>query len=136
LNKTIINKDNNLFYIITAMPIIEFNEIQKAALVSLLIEMVNADHTVDPAECAVFDTICVEYNVGDDTYRTGRSLDSMVAIEIMKRMSDLQKIVVAQLLTRVIDADAKDDDKEIHLLNHICRATGVDTLINARVGED
>lgn len=118
------------------MAIILFNETQKAALVSLLIEMINADRIVDPAECAVFDTICVEYGICDETFSLGRSLDGLVAIEIMKRMSDVQKIVVAQLLTRVIDADARDDDMEIQLFNIICRATGVDTLINAMDGQD
>lgn len=111
---------------------IDFNETQKAALVSLLIEMINADKIVDPAECTVFDTICVEYGICDETFSLGRSLDGLVAVDIMKRMSDMQKIVVAQLLTRVIDADARDDDKEIQLFNIICKATGVDTLINAR----
>ncbi len=118
------------------MPFIEFNETQKAALVSLLIEMINADKVVDPAECAMFDTICVEYGICDETYRLGRSLDSMVAIEIMKRMSDFQKLVVAHLLTRVIDADARDDDNEIKLFNIICKATGVDILINAKGIDD
>lgn len=118
------------------MPIIEFTETQKAAIVSLLIEMINADSEVHPNECAVFDTICVEYGICDDTFNLGRSLNSMVALDIMKRMGDIQKIVTAQLLTRVIDADANDDDKEIQLLNIICKATGVDTLINARGGEE
>ena len=79
------------------MAIVTFNETQKAAIVSLLIEM-------------------------------------MVAIDIMKRMSDIQKITTAQLLTRVIDADAKDDDREIMLFNTICKITGVDVLVNARDG--
>jgi uncharacterized tellurite resistance protein B-like protein len=116
------------------MPIVEFNETQKAALVSLLIEMVNADKVVDPAECAVFDAICVEYAVSEETFNIGRSLDCMVAVDIMKRMSDMQKIATAQLLTRVIDADAKDDNKEIQLFNLICKATGVDVLVNAKGG--
>ena len=114
------------------MAIIDFNETQKAAVVSLLIEMINADKVVDPSECAVYNTICVEYGVCDETVNLGRALDSMVAIDIMKRMSDIQKIVVAQLLTRVIDADARDDDNEIKLFNVICRATGVDVLIDAK----
>ena len=118
------------------VPPIDFNETQKAAVVSLLIEMINADRVVDPAECAVFDTICVEYGICDETYRLGRSLSGLVAIDIMKRMSDIQKITVAHLLTRVIDADARDDDNEIMLFNIICRATGVDTLINARGDKD
>ena len=115
---------------------IEFSETQKAAIVSLLIEMINIDDEVHPNECSVFDTICVEYGISDETFNLGRSLNSMVALDIMKRMGDLQKIATAQLLTRVIDADANDDDKEIQLFNVICRATGVDTLINAKGGEE
>ena len=42
------------------MAIIEFSETQKAAIVSLLIEMINIDNEVHPNDCAVFDTICVE----------------------------------------------------------------------------
>ena len=118
------------------MPIIDFNETQKAAIVSLLIEMINADNEVHPNECTVFDSICVEYGICDDTFSLGRSLNSMVAIDIMKHMSDIQKLVTAQLLTRVIDADANDDDKEIQLFNIICKATGVDTLINAKGGAE
>ena len=114
------------------MPIIQFNETQKAAVVSLLIEMINADSVVDPSECDVFDTICAEYCIDDDIFNLGRSLNSLVALDIMKRMSDMQKLATAQLLTRVIDADARDDDKEIKLFNIICNVTGVDVLINAR----
>lgn len=110
---------------------IQFNETQKAALVSLLIEMINIDGVIDPSECDVFNTICVEYAIGEEAFNVGRSLNSMVAVDIMKRMNDLQKLTIAHLLTRVIDADACDDDKEIQLLNIICRATGVDILVNA-----
>lgn len=114
---------------------IEFNETQKAAIVSLLIEMINADKVVDPNECVVFDTICVEYGITEETFNLGRALNSMVAVDIMKRMSDIQKIATAQLLIRVIDADTNDDDKEIQLFNLICKATGVDVLVNAKSAE-
>jgi uncharacterized tellurite resistance protein B-like protein len=109
-----------------------FNDTQKAAIVSLLIEMINADQEVHPSECAVFDAICIQYGINDEIYNLGRALNSMVAIDIMKRMTDVQKIATAQLLTRVIDADAKDDDNEIQLLNVICKITGVDALIAAQ----
>ncbi len=114
------------------MATIVFSETQKAAIVSLLIEMINVDKKVDPSECSVFDLICVECGISDEIFKLGRSLNSMVAIDIMKRMSDMQKIATAQMLTRVIDADAQDDDREIKLFNVICEATGVDVLISAR----
>lgn len=114
------------------MAMIEFSETQKAAVVSLLIEMINIDGAVDPRECDVFNTICVEYGINSEAFSLGQRLDSLLAVDLMKRMSDIQKIATAQLLTRVIDADSNDDDKEIQLFNIICRATGVDVLINAK----
>ena len=110
---------------------IHFNDNQKAAIVSLLIEMINVDNVVDPSECDEFDIICAEYGIDDETYRLGKALNSMIALDMMKRMSDIQKIAVAQLLTRVMDADSNADDNEIRLLNIICRYTGVDLLIDA-----
>ena len=118
------------------MAIIDFTDTQKAALVSLLIEMINVDDNVDPRECAVFNTICVEYGINDEVFALGQNLDCLVALDLMKRMSDIQKIATAQLLTRVIDADATDDDKEIQLFNIICLSTGVDALIAAQGGEE
>lgn len=114
---------------------IHFNDNQKAAIVSLLIEMINVDSVVDPSECDEFDTICAEYGIDDEAYRLGKALNCMVALDMMRRMSDVQKIAAAQLLTRVIDADAKADDNEIRLLNVICRYTGVDLLIDAHGGD-
>ena len=110
---------------------IEFSETQKAAVVSLLIEMINVDGIVDPRECDVFNTICVECAIDDEAFSLGQRLDCMVAVDMMKRMSDIQKLKTAHLLTRVIDADTNDDDQEIQLFNIICKATGVDVLINA-----
>jgi len=76
--------------------------------------------------------ICAETQVPEDIYNIGRSLNPIVALDIMKRMNDLQKIHTAQLLTRVIDADACDDDREIELFNLICRETGVDVLMDTK----
>jgi len=109
---------------------ITFNDTQKSAIISLLVEMINVDKRVDPAEVGVFNNICGELHVSEDVYNIGLALDSMVALDVMKRMSDIQKIYTARLLTRVIDADALDDDNEIRLLNIICKITGIDVLIN------
>ena len=58
------------------MPIVSFNDTQKAAIVSLLIEMINADSVVEVSECEVFDAICVEYSISDEIFLVGRGLDS------------------------------------------------------------
>jgi len=115
---------------------ITFNDTQKSAIVSLLVEMINADRHVDPTEVEMFNSICAELHINEDIYRIGIALNSMVALDMMRRMNDQQKIKTACMLVRVIDADANDDDREIHLFYNICHYTGVDVLIDNLAHED
>lgn len=114
---------------------ISFSDTQKQAIVSLLVEMINADECVANGEVTVFNTICAELGITAEIFKVGYALNRDVAINIMKSMSDLQKIYTAKLLTRVIDADAKDDDREIQLLNAICQQTGLNILLDLDLGQ-
>ena len=102
---------------------------QKEALVSLIIEMINCDSTITLEELHESNVINAELGITDDIFRVGLALDVRYAIQIVKEMSDEQKLHVGYLLTRIIDADGEDADSEIDLLNHICRETGIDELL-------
>ena len=67
-----------------------------------------------------------------DTFETGRALDTKYAIEAVKAMTDEQKIVLGKLLVEVIDADDKVTHAELALLNHICRQSGIDVILNKK----
>ena len=107
-----------------------FNEGERAALVSLLLEMVNVDHTVTFEELIVTNHIHSRFAIDSDDFNTGRNLDPIYALYVVKNMNDEQKRTVAKLLVEVIDADGIDADEEINLLNFICDATGLDVLFN------
>ncbi|MBR6284449.1 MAG: TerB family tellurite resistance protein [Muribaculaceae bacterium] len=108
---------------------IEYTTRQKEAIVSLLIEMANADNKVTLEELHESNVINAELGITDEIFRVGRALALPYAIEVLKQMSDEQKIDVGLMLTRIIDADGEVDDVEIDLLNHICTAAGIDKLL-------
>ncbi len=109
---------------------IEFSSRQKEALVSLIIEMVNADSKVTLEELHASNVINAQLGITDDIFKVGRALSLPYAIEVVSAMTDEQKREVGVLLTRVIDADGEVDDKEIGLLNHICAVAGIDRLFD------
>ncbi len=108
----------------------QYSDIQKAALVSLLIEMVNADRRIDLEEVRVLNHICRELNIDSDTFTCGRGLIYKAAIVIASRMSEEKKIHAAKALVRIIDADNEIDPNELRLLNEICEATGIDLVFD------
>ena len=105
-----------------------FNEGERAALVSLLLEMVNVDRSVAYEELIVTNHIHSRFAICTDDFNAGRNLDPVHALYVVKNMNDDQKRTVAQLLVEVIDADQIVTDEEINLLNFICDATGLDIL--------
>ncbi|MBQ4138225.1 MAG: TerB family tellurite resistance protein [Muribaculaceae bacterium] len=105
-----------------------FNKNERTALVSLLIEMVNADHEVVFEELIQTNHINTRFGITSDDFVTGKALDPIYALYIVKNMTDDQKRLIAQLLVEVIDADGIDSDEEISLLNFICDATGLTPL--------
>jgi uncharacterized tellurite resistance protein B-like protein len=105
-----------------------FNDGERAALVSLLLEMVNVDHSVAYEELIVTNNIHSRFSISTNDFNAGRNLDPVHALYVVKNMTDVQKRTVAQLLVEVIDADELVTDEEINLLNFICTATGLDLL--------
>ena len=110
---------------------IEYTSRQKAAIVSLIIEMVNADNTITLEELHATNTINAELGITDDDFALGRALHLPYALEIVSQMTDEQKLDVGVMLTRIIDADEVHDN-EIALLNHICVCTGIDKILRQR----
>ena len=107
-----------------------FTDTQKEAIVSLIIEMLNVDNDINLQEMRVSNLINAELAITDDIFNVGRALDVQFAVEITRCMNDEQKIFVAQLLTRIIDADERVDDSEIAFLNWVCQQTGIDILLH------
>lgn len=107
-----------------------YTDTQKAAIISLVIEMINIDNVVSIEELTVSNIINNELHISQEIFEMGKALQVEYAIELVKKMTDQQKFEVGKLLTRIIDADGVVKPVEINLLNSICNLTGLDVILS------
>lgn len=107
-----------------------FTNQEKIAIVSILIEMANADKRIAYEEMITLNLICRRLNIDNNSFVVAKGLKGEFAIEVLKTMTDDKKLELAQLMVEVIDSDNHADDAEIALLNHACHAIGIDKLLN------
>lgn len=108
-----------------------FSDAQKIALVSLAIEMANADSEIQTEEVQELNRLYRTLAVSEDMLIVAKALPCIAACKVVASMADNQKIFIGKTLVRIIDADNQDQDDEIKMLNEICRLTGIDLLLES-----
>ena len=107
----------------------EFTSQEKIAVLSLLIEMANADDQIVFEEMIAINLICQRLEIDHDSFVVAYDLKCEHAIEVLKNMSEDKKLRLAKMMVEIIDSDNEVDDREIALLNHACHKIGIDTLL-------
>lgn len=107
-----------------------FTDQEKIAIVSLLIEMANADQRIAYEEMITINLICQRLEVDHNSFVVAHGLKCEHAIKVLTTMSDDKKLQLAKLLVDIIDSDNDVDSAEIELLNHACKQLGIDKLLN------
>ena len=108
---------------------ITFTQSEKAAIMCLVIEMVNVDDEVAYEELLATNVAMRALGVDRETFTMAHALKFEHAIAVVAAMTPRHKIAVGKLLTQIIDADGNVADSELHLLARIARATGLDRLV-------
>lgn len=108
----------------------QFTDQEKIALMSLLIEMANADSRIVFEEMITINLICQKLEIDHNSFVVAYDLKCEHAIEVLKNMIDDKKLRLAKMMVEIIDSDNNIDDAEIALLNHACHEIGIDTLLN------
>lgn len=109
---------------------VTFDGNQKAAIVALLLDMVNADGKVTFEELVCTNHMLRCLGVTEEDFLLGRDrLKDDYALHIALNMTDEQKIVLGKLLVEVIDADGKVDPSELHLLKSFALKTGLEPFL-------
>ena len=104
---------------------VNFTDIEKQAIVSLIIEMVNADRVITMEELIASNNINVELGINDEVFQAGLALNADYAVEVVKKMDTDRKCFVARLLVRIMDADGASES-EHDLLEYIGQRIGLD----------
>lgn len=106
-----------------------FNSHEKAAIVSLLLEMANIDSVVTFEELVDSNNINARLSISQEVFDLGRNLDVKYATHAVKNMPKEKQLHVASLLVEMIDSDSEVKLSELQLLNFICKETGLDQKI-------
>ena len=105
-----------------------FTNQEKIAIMSVLIEMANADKVIAYEEMITINLICRRLEIDHNSFVVGHGLKYDHAIEVLKNMNDDKKRELARLMVELIDSDNIVDEYEIALLNHACSKIGIDKL--------
>lgn len=102
-----------------------FTDIEKQAIVSLIIEMINADRVITIEELVASNAINAELGISEEIFQAGKALNFDYAIQVVKKMDTQHKCFVAQQLVRIMDSDGADE-AEHNLFGHIGRLIELD----------
>ena len=102
-----------------------FTDIEKQAIVSLIIEMINVDKVITIEEMYASNAINAELGINEEIFKAGMALNFDYAVQVVKKMDTQRKCYVAQQLVRIMDAFGADE-AEHDLLEHIGRLIDLD----------
>ena len=107
----------------------EFNSIERIAITSVLIGMMNVDNDVDVREVLYFNQIQNIIGITQEEFKQGKEQNILLSLVVIKTMSDLKKFALVKMLTEMVKADGKEDVREMQLFNIVIESTGINKLI-------
>lgn len=108
---------------------IQFTSIEKITIANILIHMMNSDNDVDVKEVLYFNQIQNRIGMTDQEFRQGKEQNLLISLAVIQSMTDYKKLLLGVMLHEMINADGKVDEKELELFNVVCKAGGIDTLM-------
>lgn len=110
--------------------IMEYTSIERISIANILIHMMNADNDIDIREVLYFNQIQNTIGITNDEYQKGKEQNLLISLLCVQSMSNQKKLALGLMLTEMINADGKVDNKELEVFSIVCKATGLDNIIN------
>lgn len=114
----------------TLMPEITYSPHDKIAIVSLIIEMANADGNVDAHELLVANDIFCRLEIDETAFNIGKVIACTEALNIAGDWDRAKAVAVKDLLISVIEANRQVHPREFEVLKQYCSATGLTDLLD------
>ena len=93
----------------------EFNKIERIAITSILIGMMNVDNDVDLREVLYFNQIQNTIGITQEEFEQGKEQNILLSLVLIKTMSDNKKLALVKMLIEMIKADGKEAPQEMML---------------------
>ncbi len=108
----------------------EFTSIEKQAVISLMIGIIEADSWIDDEEIEFAQDVLDAIDCSEEDFELGQDLPLLPALVTVKNMTDEQKSVVAEVICATIVADRIITAEEAVIFDYVSELTGMDDILD------
>ena len=108
----------------------EFTSIEKQAVISLMIGIIEADSWIDDEEIEFAQDVLDAIKCSEEDFELGQDLPLLPALVTVKNMTDEQKSGVAEVICATIVADRISTAEEAVIFDYVSELTGMDDILD------
>ena len=108
----------------------EFTSMEKQAVISLMIGIIEADGWIDDEEIEFAQDVLDAIECSEEDFELGQDMPLLPALVIVKNLTDEQKSVVSDVITATIVADRIITEEEAVVFDYVTELTGIDLLLD------
>ena len=107
----------------------EFNLVEKLAVLKAIDEVIQMDETVKRGEARFMERLSEALDFEQDLVLEARKVEPAEALGVLKAMPEPQKQALARLMNDAANADGDVDEREIQFIFRVLNAAGIDPEI-------
>ena len=108
----------------------EFTSLEKQAVISLMVGIIEADGWIDDEEIEFAQDVLDAIECTDEDFELGQDMPLLPALVTVKNMTDEQKSVVAEVISATIVADRIITAEEAVIFDYVSELTGIDDILD------
>ena len=108
----------------------EFTSVEKQAVISLMIGIIEADGWIDEEEIEFAEDVLDAIECSEEDFELGQDMPLLPALVAVKNMTDEQKSVVSDVITATIVADRVITAEEAVVFDYVSELTGIDIYLD------
>ncbi|MBR5257165.1 MAG: hypothetical protein IKV62_10385 [Bacteroidales bacterium] len=108
----------------------EFTSVEKQAVISLMIGIIEADGWIDEEEIEFAEDVLDAIECTEEDFELGQDMPLLPALVAVKNMTDEQKSVVSDVITATIVADRVITAEEAVVFDYVSDLTGIDIYLD------
>ena len=108
----------------------EFTSVEKQAVISLMIGIIEADGWIDEEEIEFAEDVLDAIECSEEDFELGQDMPLLPALVAVKNMTDEQKSVVSDVITVTIVADRIITAEEAVIFDYVTELTGIDIYLD------
>ncbi|MBR6933215.1 MAG: hypothetical protein IKH49_07930 [Bacteroidales bacterium] len=108
----------------------EFTSMEKQAVISLMVGIIEADGWIDDEEIEFAQDVLDAIECTEEDFELGQDMPLLPALVIVKNLTEEQKSVVSDVISATIVADRIITLEEAVVFDYVSELTGIDDILD------